>query len=221
MGEPVGVASTMRTLARHKVVPVIRYGSVADATKAIDTLRRAGFKTFEITLSVPDAYELIGEYADRDTLIGVGTVFTVEEAKRSIEAGARYVVSPVLVPDLAALCREADVACISSGFTPTEVWRAWQGGAAAVKVFPAASAGGPAHIKALKSVLPDVPLIPTGGVNQTNLDAYFAAGAECVGVGSALLPPEESAWDARKDLMGHLAPYLAHIDTTYSRKEQA
>ena len=115
MGKPVDVEVTMRALKRHKVVPVIRYESAAVAAKAIETLHWAGFKTFEITLSVPGAYELMREYAGGDTLVGVGTVFTVEEAKRSIEAGARYVVSPVLVPDLAALCREADVACISSG----------------------------------------------------------------------------------------------------------
>src|SRR5690606_33653068 len=119
--------------------------------------------------------------------VGAGTVLTLPDAERCLEAGARFVVSPCYVDGLTDLCREAGAACLPGALTPTEAMSAWRAGATAVKVFPAASVGGPAHVKALRSVLPEVPLVPTGGVTPKAMPAYLAAGAAAVGVGGELI----------------------------------
>jgi 2-dehydro-3-deoxyphosphogluconate aldolase/(4S)-4-hydroxy-2-oxoglutarate aldolase len=167
---------------------VIRSNSTTWAEKAIDRLYQLGFRTFEITMSIPEATKLIEQFStEKGLLIGAGTVIDTHQAEQCIQAGAQYVISPCLVPELPKLCRDADVVSILSGMTPSEVLSAWQLGSDAVKVFPVQSVGGPSHIKALKSVFPDIPLIPTGGVNITNVAAYFAAGSTLVGVGGDLV----------------------------------
>ncbi len=196
-------------LARHGVVPVIRFARTASARQAVDLLYRAGFRTFEITLSVPDADDLIAELAAReDLLVGVGTVLRVEDAVRALAAGARYVVTPVLLPELVPVCREAGAACLLSGLTPTEVMAAWDHGADAVKVFPASSMGGPGHVAALKSVLPHVTLVPTGGVNRDNLTAFLNAGAACVGAGGDLISDRTLERSDPDDAVRHARSYL-------------
>jgi 2-dehydro-3-deoxyphosphogluconate aldolase/(4S)-4-hydroxy-2-oxoglutarate aldolase len=170
------------------IVPVIRSNSTTWAEKAIDRLYQLGFRTFEITMSIPEATLLIKQFStEKGLLIGAGTVIDANQAERCIQAGAQYVISPCLVPELPKICQDADVVSILSGMTPSEVLLAWQLGSDAVKVFPAQSVGGPSHIKALKSVFPDIPLIPTGGVNITNIAAYFSAGSTLVGVGGDLV----------------------------------
>jgi 2-dehydro-3-deoxyphosphogluconate aldolase/(4S)-4-hydroxy-2-oxoglutarate aldolase len=187
----VSAGPTLAALAAHVVTPVIREPDAARARAVIAALREGGFRVFEVTLSVPDAAELVAELAsDPDLIVGVGTVLTSDDAARAAEAGARFVVSPAALPEVAAAAREAGAAAVLGALTPTEVLAARAAGADAVKVFPAASVGGPAHVKALRSVLPDVPLIPTGGVDLGNLRAYLDAGVHSVGVGGALSPPD-------------------------------
>jgi 2-dehydro-3-deoxyphosphogluconate aldolase/(4S)-4-hydroxy-2-oxoglutarate aldolase len=192
MGQPVAVVSAtqvLRALRGHGVVPVVRFTDGAEARRAVELLHDAGFRTFEVTLTVPDAIDLVRELAARpDVLVGLGTVLEPSDAARGLAAGARYVVSPVLRPDLVPLCREAGAACLLGALTPTEVYAAHQAGADAVKVFPSSAVGGPAHLRALRSVFPDVALVPTGGVDLANLDAHLDAGAAFVGVGSDLVP---------------------------------
>lgn len=222
MGEPVErvsvatassvdpAAQGLAAVAAHGVVPVVRFGSAARALSAIELLRRAGFRTFEITLTIPGAIELIAELArDPELLVGVGTVLDPDDADRAVAAGARYVVSPVLLGGLAPRCHEAGVACLLSGLTPTEVHAAWAAGADAVKVFPASSMGGPAHLRALRSVLPQVPLVPTGGVSLAHLPAYLDAGAAFVGVGGDLLADRDLDRRDPKELVAHARSYLA------------
>jgi 2-dehydro-3-deoxyphosphogluconate aldolase / (4S)-4-hydroxy-2-oxoglutarate aldolase len=141
-------------------------------------------------------------------LLGVGTVLSVPDAERALEAGARYVVTPVGLPELVAPCHEAGAACLLSGLTPTEVLAAWQHGADAVKVFPASSMGGPGHVAALRSVLPHIPLVPTGGVNRDNLPAFLTAGAACVGVGGELINDRALERSDPDDLVKHARTYL-------------
>ncbi|MGC4001601.1 MAG: bifunctional 4-hydroxy-2-oxoglutarate aldolase/2-dehydro-3-deoxy-phosphogluconate aldolase [Anaeromyxobacter sp.] len=175
-------------LVRHGVVPVIRTTEAAVAATAVDWLVEAGFSTFEITLTIPGALGLIEQLAKRPgLLVGAGTVLDAGAARSCVAAGAAYVVSPCLAPEVAEACRAADVACVLGALTPTEVLAASRAGADAVKVFPASSMGGPGHIRALRSVFPGVPLAPTGGIGPDTVGAYLAAGAAFAGVGGELV----------------------------------
>ncbi len=176
------------TFRAARVVPVIRTRSAAHAVTAVTWLRDAGLSIFEITMTIPDAPALIRELAaDPALLIGAGTVPDRETAAVCLRAGARFIVAPWVDATLSAATREAGAALMLGALTPTEVRAALAAGADVVKVFPASSAGGPAHIKALASVLPHVPFCPTGGVEPGNVSAYLAAGAAFVGMGGALV----------------------------------
>lgn len=175
-------------LRAARVVPVVRTRSAALAARGIGWLRESGLTIFEITMTIPDAPALIRDLAsDPGLLIGAGTVPDAAMAETCLAAGARFVVSPWVDPDLAAPCRDAGALWLPGALTPTEVRAARAAGADVVKIFPASSVGGPAHIKALASVFPGVPFCPTGGVEPGNIAAYLAAGAAFVGIGGALV----------------------------------
>jgi 2-dehydro-3-deoxyphosphogluconate aldolase/(4S)-4-hydroxy-2-oxoglutarate aldolase len=176
-------------LVAQRVIPVLRFASAATTIRAVDCLREAGFTTFEITLTTPGAVELVAELHARlgaTATVGAGTVTDLEAARRCIDAGAQFLVSPCVLPGLAATAHAAGRAALIGGFTPTEILAAYREGADIVKVFPA-SIGGPAHLGALHAVFPDVLLCPTGGVSLDNAKSYFAAGAALVGVGNNIL----------------------------------
>jgi 2-dehydro-3-deoxyphosphogluconate aldolase / (4S)-4-hydroxy-2-oxoglutarate aldolase len=184
----------LETLRAARVVPVVRTRSAAHAATAVQWLRDAGLRIFEITMTIPDAPSLIRELAaDRTLLIGAGTVPDVATADACLQAGARFIVAPWIDPALAAPCREGGAALMLGALTPTEVRAALAAGADVVKVFPASSVGGPAHIRALASVLPGIAFCPTGGVEPGNLAAYLAAGAAFVGMGGALVDEKRIA----------------------------
>jgi 2-dehydro-3-deoxyphosphogluconate aldolase/(4S)-4-hydroxy-2-oxoglutarate aldolase len=171
-----------------RVVPVVRTHVTAHAATAVQWLRDAGLRIFEITMTVPDAIALIRDLAsDPDLLIGAGTVPDRATAEACLQAGARFIVAPWIDASLSAPCRDAGAALMLGAVTPTEVRAALKAGADVVKVFPASSVGGPGHVKALASVLPRVAFCPTGGVEPGNLAAYLAAGAAFVGMGGALV----------------------------------
>jgi 2-dehydro-3-deoxyphosphogluconate aldolase / (4S)-4-hydroxy-2-oxoglutarate aldolase len=182
------------TLRAARVVPVVRTRSAAHAATVVQWLRDAGLRIFELTMTIPDAPALIRELAsDPSLLVGAGTVPDARMAEACLAAGARFIVAPWIDPTLSAPCRAADATLMLGAVTPTEVRAALAAGADVVKVFPAASVGGPAHIKALASVLPDVAFCPTGGVDPGNLAAYLAAGAAFVGMGGALVDEKRIA----------------------------
>lgn len=175
-------------LAQH-VVPVLRLASAELTERAARCIADAGFTTVEITLTVPGAIELIGRLArgrGADFVVGAGTVLDLETAQRCIDAGARFVVSPCIVPGMAKIAHAAGCAALSGGLTPGEILAAHRDGADLVKVFPA-STGGPEHVRALHAVFPDILLCPMGGVSRQNIEAYFAAGAALVGVGNNIV----------------------------------
>ena len=181
-------------LRAARVVPVVRTSTAALAATAVRWLRDAGMRIFEITMTIPDAPALIRDLAsDPDLLIGAGTVPDRATAELCMKAGARFVVAPWVDPALSAPCRDAGAVQMLGALTPTEVRAARAAGADVVKVFPASSVGGPAHIKALASVLPQVPFCPTGGVEPGNVAAYLAAGAAFVGMGGALVDEKRIA----------------------------
>ena len=171
-----------------RVVPVVRTHTAPHAATAVEWLREAGLRVFESTMTVPDAPALIRELAaDANVIVGAGTVADRATAEACLSAGARFIVAPWVDPALAAPCRAAAAVLMLCALTPTEVRAAIAAGANAVKVFPASSAGGPPHIRALRSVFPDVAFCPTGGVEPGNVSAYLAAGAAFVGIGGALV----------------------------------
>ena len=176
------------TLRAARVVPVMRTREARHAATAVQWLRDAGLRIFEITMTIPDAPSLIRELAtDPSLLVGAGTVPDRRSAEICLAAGARFIVAPWIDASLALPCRAAAAMLMLGALTPTEVRAAVAAGADVVKVFPASSAGGPPHIRALHSVLPDVAFCPTGGIEPGNVAAYLAAGAAFVGMGGALV----------------------------------
>jgi 2-dehydro-3-deoxyphosphogluconate aldolase/(4S)-4-hydroxy-2-oxoglutarate aldolase len=175
-------------LRAARVIPVIRTSRAELAARAVEWLRGAGLSVFEITMTVPDAPALMRELAgEPDLLVGAGTVPDRATAEACLAAGARFLVAPWVDPAVAAAARAAGACAMLGAMTPTEVRAALAGGADVVKVFPASSAGGPAHIKALRSVFPEVVFCPTGGVDARNAPDYLAAGAAVVGIGGRLV----------------------------------
>ncbi|HEY3849084.1 MAG TPA: 2-dehydro-3-deoxyphosphogluconate aldolase, partial [Acetobacteraceae bacterium] len=164
------------------------------AATVVHWLHGAGLRVFEITMTVPDAPALIRELAsDPALLIGAGTVPDRTMAEACLAAGARFIVAPWVDATLAEPCRSARAVLMLGALTPTEVRAARLAGADVVKVFPASSVGGAAHIRALRSVFPDVAFCPTGGVEPGNVATYLAAGAAFVGIGGALVDEKRIA----------------------------
>jgi 2-dehydro-3-deoxyphosphogluconate aldolase/(4S)-4-hydroxy-2-oxoglutarate aldolase len=184
----------LAALRAARVVPVIRTSTAAHAATAVQWLREAGLTILELTMTIPDAPALIRDLAsDPALLLGAGTVPDAASAERCLSAGARFIVAPWTDPTLAAPCRAAGALLMHGALTPTEVRAAIAASADVVKIFPASSAGGPAHIKALRSVFPGVDFCPTGGVEPANVAAYLAAGASFVGMGGALVDEKRIA----------------------------
>ncbi|HET8997663.1 MAG TPA: bifunctional 4-hydroxy-2-oxoglutarate aldolase/2-dehydro-3-deoxy-phosphogluconate aldolase [Acetobacteraceae bacterium] len=177
-----------------RVVPVVRTQSTQHAATAVQWLREAGLRIFEITMTVPDAPALIRDLAaDPDLLVGAGTVPDRATADACLAAGARFIVAPWVDASLSAPCRAADAELMLGALTPNEVRAAQAAGAGVVKIFPASSIGGPAHVRALRSVFPNVLFCPTGGVDPGNAAAYLQAGAAFVGIGGALVDEKRIA----------------------------
>ena len=199
-------------LARAVVVPVVRMRDEAHAETAVKVLADSGIDAFEMTMTTPGALGLIERLrAKGGALIGAGTVTTPEEAAACIAAGAEFVVSPVVLPDVARACAERAVPCYLGAATPTEVLAAHRAGAAAVKVFPAAQLGGPAYLRAVRSVFPGIALMPTGGIGVENIAAYMAAGALCVGMGGKLVDEDAIAEGRLGDVAEAAGALLGHV----------
>jgi 2-dehydro-3-deoxyphosphogluconate aldolase/(4S)-4-hydroxy-2-oxoglutarate aldolase len=183
-------ASILERLRTAGVVPVLRTRLARHAARAVEWLMESGIDVFEITLTIPDAVPLIRELAsDPRLLLGAGTVPSGAAAEACLAAGARFIVAPWVDPNLAEPCRRAEALLMLGALTPTEIRAAIAAGAGVVKIFPAATAGGPTYIKALRSVFPQIPFCPTGGVEPKDVDAYLSAGADFVGMGGALVDP--------------------------------
>lgn len=177
-------------LAELKLIPVLRATSREIGIEASKWLIEAGCGTVEMTLTTPQAAEVIATLrrAHPAALIGAGTVLSVHDADAVLDAGAQYVVTPCFVEGVGERCAAAGVPLLMGAMTPGEILRARLAGAAAVKVFPAREAGGPAFLRAVRAVFPDIPLIPTGGISPAGARAYLDAGAIAVGLGSELAP---------------------------------
>ena len=179
----------VRQIADGGVVAVIRLQDGSKLRAVVNALARGGITALEITMTVPRAIELIAEIAPSlppGFLLGAGTVVDPDTARAAVKAGARYIVSPVFRPAVIEATHAAGAAAMPGCFSPTEILAAWDAGADVVKVFPA-TALGPAYFKDLRGPMPQVRLMPTGGVSLENAAEWIRAGAVAIGVGGALV----------------------------------
>lgn len=180
----------IRQLKETGIIPVVRADAGDDALRAVEAISAGGINILEITMTVPGAVPVIEEVARRygaDAIVGAGTVLDAETARACILAGAQFIVSPALDLATIACCRRYGVAVLPGALTPTEVVQAWTAGADLVKVFPAGALGGASYIKALKAPLPQIELVPTGGVSLKTAADFIRAGASALGVGADLV----------------------------------
>jgi len=182
----------LRLISESGIIAIIRAESSAQLFQVASALREGGIKIVEVTMTTPDALEVIKEISGRfkeEILIGVGTVLDPETARSAILAGAEFIVSPTLNKEVITLAHRYSKVVIPGAFTPTEVLTAWEVGADLVKVFPAGISG-PSYIKSLRGPLPQIPLVPTGGVDLDNVASFIQAGAFAVAAGSSLVKKE-------------------------------
>ena len=176
-------------LAGGGIVAILRAAGEDHLIPVAETLAENGIRCLELTMTTPGAVDALRAARTRlgaDVAIGMGSVTRSDQAAQALDAGADFLVSPAVCPPVVAAALGAGVCAYPGALTPTEVLAAWNLGAAAVKLFPA-SIGGPRHLKDLRGPLPDIPLIPTGGVAIDQIGAYMAAGAVAVGLGGPLL----------------------------------
>jgi 2-dehydro-3-deoxyphosphogluconate aldolase / (4S)-4-hydroxy-2-oxoglutarate aldolase len=176
-------------LAATRVVAILRAENADRAEAVVDVLVAAGVRSLELTLTTKGALEVVERLAARvpaDVEVGVGTVLTAQDVDRSVDAGATFVVSPSVDREVIAAALRRGVASYPGAFTPTEIAGAWQAGASAVKLFPAGSLG-PGYLKAVRGPLPDIPVVPTGGIDTAAVGDWLAAGALAVGMGGPLI----------------------------------
>lgn len=185
------------------LIPIIRVDSSDAALKIADAFLDGGVKIIEVTFSVPGATKVVEKLSERfgsDVLIGTGTVLDPETARRAILAGSEFIVSPIYSKELIEMARRYAKPCIPGALTPTEILDAYTLGADAVKVFPCGSIGGASYIKNVRAPLPQVPLVPTGGVNLDTAGPLLEAGSFALGVGSAITDKKAIA-DGKYDVI--------------------
>ena len=183
-------AEVCRRIEEVGIVPVVRAPSAELAIRAADALLAGGISIFEITMTVPDAQAVIRSLVARfkgAAVVGAGTVLSADDARSCIDAGAEFIVSPGFDPGTIEAAHERDVAVMPGALTPTEVITAWKAGSDMVKIFPCSAVGGAKYLRALKGPLPQVKMLPTGGVSLSTVHEFIAAGAAALGVGTELV----------------------------------
>lgn len=185
---------TIKTILDARLVAILRLDDLSVAELITEALFEAGVRALEFTLTNPDAPAVVRKMRDENqssaqkTVIGIGSVRSLEEAKLAIDSGAQFIVSPITSVQIIDYCKQNKVAVCPGAYTPTEIATCWDAGADIVKVFPAKTLG-PGYIKDVLAPMPYLKLMPTGGVDLKNIASFFAAGAVAVGIGSQLLDP--------------------------------
>jgi 2-dehydro-3-deoxyphosphogluconate aldolase/(4S)-4-hydroxy-2-oxoglutarate aldolase len=175
------------------IIPVVRASSQREAHIAAEAVCKGGIPIVEITMTCPGAIDVIREFAKSagsEILIGAGTVLNAADARRCIDAGAQFLVSPGFNRATVELAVRDATLIMAGALTPTEIIEAWTAGSDLVKVFPCGQVGGAKYVKALKGPLPQIPLVPTGGVNLSTAADFIEAGAAALGIGGELVQPE-------------------------------
>lgn len=187
MGKPRYVIT--ESIRETGIVAIMRASSPDQLLAAADAIKAGGVNAIEVTMTTPGALKVIEQATlkyGEEVIFGVGSVLDPETARAAILAGARFVVCPTLKLSTIEMCHRYDIPVVPGAYTPTEILTAWEAGADMVKVFPS-SVGGPAYIKAIKGPLPQVRLVPVGGVDLDTTADFIRAGAEVVGVGGSLI----------------------------------
>lgn len=172
------------------VVPVVRASSAAQAIAAAEAVCAGGISVVEVTMTVPGAVEVIAQLVktmSSAVLVGAGTVLNADSARRCLDAGAQFLVSPGFDLETVKFANGKGVLIMAGALTPTEVITAWNAGSDFVKIFPCGNVGGAKYIKALKGPLPQIPMIPTGGVNLNTAAEFIQAGSAALGIGGELI----------------------------------
>jgi 2-dehydro-3-deoxyphosphogluconate aldolase/(4S)-4-hydroxy-2-oxoglutarate aldolase len=208
----------VQAIEANGVVAVIRMKEPEKLRAVVDALAEGGVRALEVTMTVPRAIDMIAHLAPtlpEGFLLGAGTVLDAETARLAILAGAQFVVGPVFRPEVVAMCHRYDVAAMPGCFSPTEILAAWEAGADVVKVFPA-TALGPGFFKDVRGPLPQVKLMPTGGVTLDNAGDWIKAGAVAVGVGTALLDAKAIASGAFEVIAANARKIVANVQAARS-----
>jgi len=215
-------AAVLRELREIGLVPVLRADSVEQAMALADAIAVGGVTVLEVTMTVPGAIEVMRRLAEQrpEILIGAGTVLDPETARMCILEGAQFVVSPALNVATIEMCHRYSVAVLPGALTPTEIVTAWQAGADVVKVFPASAMGGPKYLASLKGPLPQIEMIPTGGVMLGTAAEFLEAGAFALGVGSDLVAAKMIA-EGRPEVITEIARKYLEIVRTFRAKGKA
>jgi 2-dehydro-3-deoxyphosphogluconate aldolase/(4S)-4-hydroxy-2-oxoglutarate aldolase len=213
--------AVLKALQEIGLVPVLRAQSVEQAMALADAIAAGGVTVLEITMTVPGAIQVMRKLAEQrpDILIGAGTVLDAETARMCILEGAQFVVSPALNLQTIEMCHRYSVAVLPGALTPTEIVTAWQAGADVVKVFPASAMGGAKYLTALKGPLPQIEMIPTGGVMLGTAAEFLEAGAFALGVGSDLVAVKAIA-EGRPEVITETAQKYMEIVREFRAKKQ-
>jgi 2-dehydro-3-deoxyphosphogluconate aldolase/(4S)-4-hydroxy-2-oxoglutarate aldolase len=204
----------VKTISECGLIPVVRTTDAQQALKVADALQKGGAPIIEITMTVPGALSVLEELSRSvsDTVIlGAGTVLDGETARMAVLAGAQFIVAPTLDEKTIKVCNRYSRPVVPGALTPTEILRAWELGADFVKVFPADAVGGPSYIKSVKAPLPQVALVPTGGVDIYTAPEFIKAGAAAVGAGGALIKKKFLAEENYDGLVRHTKDFLNAI----------
>lgn len=210
----------LQQIRKVALVPVLRATSADLAIKAAAAIEAGGVSLLEVTMTVPGAIDVISaviKSSQGRVLVGAGTVLDAETARACIIAGAQFIVSPALNERTIELCRRYSVVVIPGALTPTEIVTAWEAGADIVKVFPCGALGGPRYLSVLKGPLPQIELIPTGGVSLSNAADYLAAGACALGVGSDLVDSSALAKGNMEIITENAKKYVAVVQQARSK----
>jgi 2-dehydro-3-deoxyphosphogluconate aldolase/(4S)-4-hydroxy-2-oxoglutarate aldolase len=193
-------ADVLRALRAERVIALIRADSPAGLLGCAGALSEGGLNCIELTMTTPGAIGMAAELARElpHIVLGLGTVLDAGTAREAIKAGAQFIVTPIVRPDVVRACRESGVPVFCGAFTPTEIYAAWELGADVVKIFPSEFLG-PAYIRSIKAPFPGIELLPTGGVTPETAGEFLRAGAFAVAAGSSLVSPaalKSAAWAA-------------------------
>jgi len=183
-------ALVLEQIKKIGILPVLRAESAKQALRIADAIKAGGITAIEVTMTVPGAIEVMRSLAEQygdSLLLGAGSVLDPETARACLLAGAKFIVSPTTNLKTVELCHRYGVAVIPGALTPTEIMTAWEAGADVVKVFPCSAVGGASYLKAVKALMPQLRLIPTGGVSLTTAESFLKAGAFALGVGGDLV----------------------------------
>jgi 2-dehydro-3-deoxyphosphogluconate aldolase/(4S)-4-hydroxy-2-oxoglutarate aldolase len=209
-------ANVVARIKAERAIAIVRTDSRERAIAVADAAVAGGFRVVEITYSFAGASEAVAELADTNKsnlLIGAGTILKRSQAHEAVAAGARFLVSPCVLPEVIDAAHELEVAVIPGAFTPTEIYTAYLLGADIVKIFPAVRFG-PEYLRAIRGPLPHIPIMPTSGVDASNVADWFSAGAVAVGAVSSVLDPvliRNGEWDA---LTNRAREFIAAVRAT-------